>query len=165
MFFFFFFLLNLDSINEHNQQQQNSKDYGVDLYSLLNNSFQYLNNNDIFDIYFYSIQTHIFTTLKTEQQYLNTFGIRLYASHVVQTNVIIKQKHHKLVSKYIITNQNFFDLRHHHTSLFHENSDSFGIWLTQVLNRHVTIKNIPLACTYIFCLFINSCCLAQIRLL
>ena len=36
----------------------------------LNNSFQYLNNNTS-DTYFYNIQIHISTTLKTEQQYSN----------------------------------------------------------------------------------------------
>ena len=38
----------------------------------LNNNFQYLNNNNIFYVYFYNIQTCIFITLKIEQQYLNT---------------------------------------------------------------------------------------------
>ena len=40
-------------------------------YSCLNNSFQCLNNNNTFDMYFYNTQTRIFTTLKIEQQYLN----------------------------------------------------------------------------------------------
>ena len=44
---------------------------GTVWYLLLNNNFQYLNNNDISDTYFYNTQTRIFTTLKTEQQYLN----------------------------------------------------------------------------------------------
>ena len=34
---------------------------------LLNNNFQYLNNNNTFNMYFYNIQTCISTTLKTEQ--------------------------------------------------------------------------------------------------
>ena len=41
-------------------------------YLLLNNSFQYLNNNNAFDTYFYNIQIRISTILKIEQQYLNT---------------------------------------------------------------------------------------------
>ena len=38
----------------------------------LSNSFQCLNNNNTFNKYFYNTQTRISTTLKTEQQYLNT---------------------------------------------------------------------------------------------
>ena len=41
-------------------------------YLLLNNSFQCLNNNNVFDTYFYNIQIRISIILKIEQQYLNT---------------------------------------------------------------------------------------------
>ena len=57
-------------VSQHDLEAINNTGRAV-WYSCLNNSFQCLNNNNIFDTYFYNTQTCISTTLKTEQQYLN----------------------------------------------------------------------------------------------
>ena len=51
------------------QQDQNTLNatIGAVWYQYLNNSFQYLNNNNTSNTYFYNTKTRVFTTLKTEQ--------------------------------------------------------------------------------------------------
>ena len=58
--------------------------YGAVWHCCLNNSFQCLNDDNTFDIYFYKTQTRISKILKTEQQYLSTVTKRtLSYVHVV----------------------------------------------------------------------------------
>ena len=59
---------------------------------LINNGFQYLNNNNISDTYFYNTQICIFTILKTKQQYLNTATKQAQNHSIFKTNMYYLEK-------------------------------------------------------------------------